>query len=76
MQFLNYASQESLFDSSPKEMNTDFLMIRDDDIPGFVDSDASDIGIVGENSYFRPFWKIPEHNLTVIAKLGFLRNVV
>jgi ATP phosphoribosyltransferase len=54
-----------------KEMNTDFLMIRDDDIPGFVDSDASDIGIVGENGYFEYILENPEHNLTVIAKLGF-----
>lgn len=54
-----------------KEMNTDFLMIRDDDIPGFVDSDASDIGIVGENGYIEYILENPEHNLTVIAKLGF-----
>lgn len=54
-----------------KELNTSFLLIRDDDIPGFVDSDASDIGIVGENGYFEYILENPNHNLEVIAKLDF-----
>lgn len=54
-----------------KEMNTDFLMIRDDDIPGFVDSNASDIGIVGENGYVEYILENPEHDLEIIAKLKF-----
>ena len=49
-----------------KEMNTDFLMIRDDDIPGFVDSNASDIGIVGENGYVEYILENPEHDLEII----------
>ena len=54
-----------------KEMNTDFLMIRDDDIPGFVDSNASDIGIVGENGYIEYILENPEHDLEIMAKLKF-----
>lgn len=53
------------------ELNTSFLLIRDDDIPGFVDSDASDIGIVGENGYFEYILENPQHNLEVVAKLKF-----
>lgn len=54
-----------------KELNTSFLLIRDDDIPGFVDSNASDIGIVGENGYFEYILENPNHNLEIIAKLDF-----
>lgn len=53
------------------ELNTSFLLIRDDDIPGFVDSDASDIGIVGENGYFEYILENPLHNLEVVARLKF-----
>ncbi len=52
-------------------MHTSFLLIRDDDIPGFVDSDASDIGIVGENGYREYILEHPDHNLEVVAKLKF-----
>lgn len=54
-----------------KELDSSFLLIRDDDIPGFVDSETSDIGIVGENGYFEYILDNPEHNLTIVAKLGF-----
>lgn len=54
-----------------KELNTSFLLIRDDDIPGFVDSEVSDIGIVGENGVFEYTLDNPKHNLEVITKLGF-----
>lgn len=54
-----------------KEMNTDFLMIRDDDIPGFVDSNASDLGIVGENGYMEYALENPENDLEIIARLQF-----
>ncbi len=54
-----------------KELNSSFLLIRDDDIPGFVDSEVSDIGIVGENGVFEYILDNPKHNLEVITKLGF-----
>ncbi len=54
-----------------KEMNTDFLLIRDDDIPGFVDSNASDLGIVGENGYTEYILENPDNDLEIIAKLQF-----
>ena len=54
-----------------QEMHTAFLLIRDDDIPGFVDSNASDIGIVGENGYYEYILENPDHNLEVVAKLKF-----
>lgn len=53
------------------EMNTNFLMIRDDDIPGFVDSDASDIGIVGENGYIEYTLENPQHDLEIVSRLNF-----
>ncbi|MEN9946428.1 MAG: hypothetical protein RLZZ293_814 [Pseudomonadota bacterium] len=53
------------------EMNSSFLLIRDDDIPGFVDSNASDIGIVGENGYYEYILANPHHQIKVVAKLKF-----
>lgn len=53
------------------ELNTDFLMVRDDDIPGFVDSGASDIGIVGENLFIE--YQLAGHNknVEIISRLKF-----
>ncbi len=54
-----------------EKMNTEFLMLRDDDIPGFVDSKASDLGIVGENGYIEYSLANPQHDLEIIARLKF-----
>src|SRR5262249_54192686 len=34
-----------------KELPIDLLLVRDDDIPGFVSNGICDLGIVGENVY-------------------------
>src|SRR5580658_3744580 len=34
-----------------KELPVDLLLVRDDDIPGFVSSGICDLGIVGENVF-------------------------
>ena len=55
-----------------KNMPIDLLLVRDDDIPTFVSSDAADIGIVGENVFV-------EEQLTsdldaeIALRLGFSR---
>lgn len=57
-----------------RELPIDVMLVRDDDIPAFVEQGACDIGIVGENVYH-------EHQLSeqstappdIIAKLGFAR---
>jgi ATP phosphoribosyltransferase len=55
-----------------KNMPIDLLLVRDDDIPTFVSSDAADIGIVGENV-------LVEEQLTgkldaeIAMRLGFSR---
>lgn len=54
-----------------QEMDVDILLVRDDDIPGFVDSDASDIGIVGENGYTEYTLLNPMHKLKIIHSLQF-----
>lgn len=54
-----------------KELNTDFLMVRDDDIPGFINSDVCDIGIVGENLFIEYDLTNKKHNLEIIARLKF-----
>ena len=53
------------------ELNTDFLMVRDDDIPGFIDSGASDIGIAGENLFIEYQLDNPSNNLEIISRLKF-----
>lgn len=56
---------------SSAELNSNFLMVRDDDIPGFIDSGVADIGIIGENLYIEYILDNPEHNLEIISKLKF-----
>ena len=55
------------------ELNTDFLMVRDDDIPGFVDSGASDIGIVGENLFVEYQLSGQNQNVEIISRLKFAK---
>ena len=55
------------------ELNTDFLMVRDDDIPGFVDSGASDIGIVGENLFVEYQLSGQNQNVESISRLKFAK---
>ena len=55
------------------ELNTDFLMVRDDDIPGFIDSSASDIGIVGENLFEEYKLSGQNKNVEIIARLKFAK---
>lgn len=54
-----------------KELDTDFLMVRDDDIPGFIDRGVADIGIIGENLFTEYNLAHTDSNLTIIAKLEF-----
>lgn len=44
----------------------DFLFLRDDDIPQYVEDGVSDLGIIGENVYLEKSKKVD-----VIKKLGF-----
>src|SRR5580658_8204501 len=43
-------SQDQLF-CRIKELPIDLLLVRDDDIPGFVSNGICDLGIVGENVF-------------------------
>ncbi|HLX54934.1 MAG TPA: ATP phosphoribosyltransferase, partial [Aquella sp.] len=53
------------------ELDTDFLMVRDDDIPGFIDRGVADIGIMGENLFIEYALAHKDNKLEVIAKLEF-----
>lgn len=53
------------------ELSTNFLMVRDDDIPGFIDSGVADIGIIGENLYVEYALDKPKHNLEIVSRLKF-----
>jgi ATP phosphoribosyltransferase len=46
----------------------EFLFLRDDDIPGYVEDGVADIGIVGENVMLEK-----EKDVSLIKKLGFSR---
>lgn len=54
-----------------RELNTDFLMVRDDDIPGFIDSGACDIGIIGENLFVEYELSGKNKNVQIISRLKF-----
>lgn len=55
---------KAVADNFPME----FLFLRDDDIPGYVEDGIADLGIVGENVYLEK-----EKQVEVIKKLGFSR---
>jgi len=64
-------SKDALF-CRIKELPIDILMIRDDDIPGFVSNDICDLGIVGENIYMEA--KATESDgfsAVLLERLGF-----
>lgn len=53
------------------ELDSDFLMVRDDDIPGFIDSGICDIGIVGENLFLEYQLSGKNKNVEIISRLKF-----
>ncbi len=55
-----------------KELPIDLLLIRDDDIPGFVNNGICDLGIVGENVFAEQCATDNQSfSATVLEKLGF-----
>ncbi|PHR61107.1 MAG: ATP phosphoribosyltransferase [Robiginitomaculum sp.] len=57
-----------------KNLPIDLLLVRDDDIPNFVSSGASDIGIVGENVLKEDMLNAKDPmSLTIERRLGFSR---
>lgn len=61
-------SKDQLF-RRVKELPIDILMIRDDDIPGFVNSGICDLGIVGENVFAEELDE--EMSARIVERLGF-----
>ncbi len=64
-------SKDQLF-CRVKELPIDLLLIRDDDIPGFVSNGICDLGIVGENVFAeRQALKSEDFSAVVLERLGF-----
>jgi ATP phosphoribosyltransferase len=64
-------SQDQLF-CRVMELPIDLLMIRDDDIPGFVSSGICDLGIVGENVFAENSASAKEgFSAIILERLGF-----
>jgi len=54
-----------------KELPIDLLLIRDDDIPGFVSSGICDLGIVGENVFAETREDGAAFAAQIVERLGF-----
>jgi ATP phosphoribosyltransferase len=63
-------SKDQLF-CRVQELPIDILMIRDDDIPGFVSSGICDLGIVGENVFAEEQGKGADLSARIVERLGF-----
>ncbi len=63
-------SKDQLF-CRVKELPIDILMIRDDDIPGFVSNGICDLGIVGENVFAEEQGKETPMSARIVERLGF-----
>ena len=56
-----------------KNMPIDLLLVRDDDIPNFVASGASDFGLVGENVFAEETLGTKALEIKILRRLGFSR---
>ncbi len=56
-----------------KNLPIDLLLVRDDDIPNFVASGASDIGLVGENVFAEEKYTANIKDVEIERRLGFSR---
>ena len=56
-----------------KNFPIDLLLVRDDDIPNFVASGASDFGLVGENVFAEETLGAKSLNVKILRRLGFSR---
>jgi len=54
-----------------KELPIDLLLVRDDDIPNFVNSGICDLGIVGENVFSEMKSATDGFSAAVLEHLGF-----
>lgn len=54
-----------------KELPIEILLVRDDDIPNFVNSGICDLGIVGENVFAEVQASTPEFTASILQRLGF-----
>jgi len=65
-------SKDQLF-CRVKELPIDLLMVRDDDIPGFVSNGTCDLGIVGENVFAENKSATENFSARILERLGFAR---
>ncbi|MBK5200622.1 MAG: ATP phosphoribosyltransferase [Spirochaetaceae bacterium] len=65
---IDFANDPRVLKEEAYNFPLEFLFVRDDDIPGYVDSGIADIGIVGRNEFDEK--QIP---LKVIRDLGFAK---
>jgi len=56
-----------------KNLPIDLLLVRDDDIPNFVASGASDFGLVGENVFAEETLGSKGLDVSILRRLGFSR---
>lgn len=63
-------SKDELF-CRVKELPIDLLLVRDDDIPGFVSDGTCDLGIVGENVFAESKFAAKQFSATILERLGF-----
>ena len=56
-----------------KNLPIDLLLVRDDDIPNFVASGASDFGLVGENVFAEETLGSKALDVKILRRLGFSR---
>ena len=52
-------------------LSIDFMLVRDDDIPGFLENGVCDMGIIGENLLREYELNNPSSKLEVVLPLGF-----
>jgi ATP phosphoribosyltransferase len=70
---LRFSIQNGGLLSRVKNLPIDLLLVRDDDIPGFVANGAADIGLVGENVFAEENLICKGQGMSIFRRLGFSR---
>ncbi len=70
---LNFSVRGDSLLARVKNLPIDLLLVRDDDIPNFVASGASDFGLVGENVFAEEVLGTKALDATILRRLGFSR---
>lgn len=68
---IQFASGTGKLTARSSNFPAEFLFLRDDDIPGYVEDGVADLGVVGENVLVESAGGVPHRAVDTVLRLGF-----